>query len=308
MIRSHMQENTQTKATIFNIQKFSLNDGPGIRTVVFFKGCPLRCKWCANPESQYARPQVLWNAKDCVHCYHCVSVCPNEALTVKEDKIVQDISKCAHCGTCVKECPKHALTMEGESKTIEDVMQVVRQDLPFYEESGGGVTLSGGEVLSQASFATTLLKQCHQEGIHTAIETTGFGSHDTFAKLIEEVDYVLFDFKHSNPFKHQEGTGVKNDLIIENLKYALSIGKTVLPRIPVIPGFNDSLEDALHLSTSLKELGINQCQLLPFHQYGENKYTLLNKDYAYHNIANLHPEDLKEYQEVFLNNQVEAFF
>ena len=187
-------------------------------------------------------------------------------------------------------------------------MDVVKQDEVFYEESGGGITLSGGEMLMQSEFTCALLKACKEENIHTACETTGFASRDVFLKVIENIDYVLFDMKHWDTQKHKEYTGVDNTLIKENIKQAIALGKTVLPRIPVIPGFNDSLHDAEMFTQEFKELGIQRVQLLPFHQFGENKYSLLNKEYAYHNTTALHKEDLIPYQNIFLAQGIEAFF
>ncbi|MDO5135375.1 MAG: glycyl-radical enzyme activating protein [Eubacteriales bacterium] len=293
---------------IFNIQKFSVNDGPGIRTVVFFKGCPLRCRWCANPESQLAKPQILWNQKKCIHCHHCIEICPSNAVSIKKDCIIFDPLKCSSCQRCVSECPQKALENDGYSKTIKEVMDIVTQDLVFYEESGGGITLSGGEILSQPEFAIELLLASKRQGLHTCCETTGFAKPELFRKVIKYVDYILFDMKHWNPKTHKAGTGVTNKLPLANMKYSIDAGKEVLPRIPVIPGFNNSLEDAAKLAEALHSVGANRCQLLPFHQFGENKYHLLNYSYEFENVPSLHREDLQEYIQVFLNAHINAFF
>lgn len=303
-----MPANRETTGVVFNIQKFSVNDGPGIRTVVFLKGCPLRCRWCANPESQLTKVQVLWDCKKCIGCHHCMETCPKKAISLKEDAIIIDHKQCNGCRKCVEECPGHALKTEGETKTVQEVIDVVMQDLPFYEESGGGMTLSGGEMLTQPVFAKELYKAAKEEGLHTACETTGYTSPDIFQKVIEDIDYLLFDMKHWNSDMHQKYTGVNNDLILENMKYAISIGKEVLPRTPVIPDFNDSLEDAKGLSEKLKYVGAKRVQLLPFHQFGENKYEMLNEDYFYKDTPALHPEDLKDYQNVLIENGIDAFF
>ena len=293
---------------IFNIQKFSVNDGPGIRTVVFFKGCPLRCNWCANPESQLAKPQILWDKRKCIHCHHCINVCPCHAVSSIKNDIVFDLYKCRNCQSCVAGCPQNALETDGYSITVKEVMDIVMQDLVFYEESGGGITLSGGEFLSQPDFAIELLLAAKQQGLHTCCETTGFAKPELFQKVIQYVDYVLFDVKHWSPVIHQSGTGVSNELPLANLKYVIAAGKEVLPRIPVIPGFNDSLEDALKLAQTLHLAGAASCQLLPFHQFGENKYHLLNYSYKYENVPSLHKEDLQEYLQVFKKMNIEAFF
>lgn len=300
--------NRNQTGTIFNIQKFSVNDGPGIRTVVFFKGCPLHCRWCSNPESQLTKPQVLWNKKQCCHCTHCVETCPHQAISQVDDLICINHPKCQGCQKCVHECPQRALTMEGEMKTVQEVIDIVMQDEVFYEESQGGITLSGGEFLSQPQFAYELLLAAKEEGLHTCCETTGFAKPEVFAHIIENIDYVFFDMKHWNEEKHKEGTGVSHQLILQNMKKAVSMEKTVLPRIPVIPGFNDSLEDAKMFSQTLHDIGVSTCQLLPFHQFGENKYHLLNKKYDYENMPSLHKEDLQDYLQVFHDCHIQAYF
>lgn len=304
-----MKKADRTKTGIvFNIQKFSVNDGPGIRTVVFLKGCPLRCRWCSNPESQLSRVQILWDQKKCIGCGHCAQTCPNGAISIAEGKVHIDPAKCRGCRKCVMECPGHALKAEGERKSVDDVMKVVMQDLPFYEESGGGITLSGGEMLAQPEFAAELCRAAKEEGLNTCCETTGFAPKDTFLKVIENIDCILMDMKHWNPETHRKFTGVTNELPLQNMKLAIEMGKDVLPRIPVIPGFNSTLADAEGLSRRLQQVGAKRCQLLPFHQFGENKYHMLDRKYEYENIPALHREDLEEYRKVFLGHGIDAFF
>lgn len=243
-------------ANIFNIQKFSIHDGPGIRTVIFFKGCPLRCLWCSNPESQSTCPQTLWN-KD------------------NSPKIV------------------------GELKSVDEILTEILKDKDFYEESGGGVTLSGGEVLVQTDAATALLSKCQGYGIHTAIETTGYAPADKFRKLISKTDLVLFDVKHYDNKKHKLYTGVPNEMILSNIQWACQANVRIIARIPVIPGINDTLEDANGFCSLLKSLNIINVNLLPFHQFGQQKYDQLNIDYKMTDAVALHPEDLVEYADVF---------
>ena len=298
---------------IFNIQKFSINDGPGIRTVVFFKGCPLKCTWCANPESQEPRLQILWDEKKCLHCNTCVRSCPTLAVKNIDGKITVNHKNCSGAGVCsesgicVKNCPAHALKPEGEKKSVDEVMKIILQDLPFYEESGGGVTLSGGEATMQHEFAIELLKALKEKSIHTAIETTGFTSPAIFQRIIEYLDLILFDIKHWDETRHKEKTGVSNLPILKNMKYAIDAGKEVLPRLPVIPNYNNSLFDAKKFSERLKEVGAKKVQLLPFHQFGENKYKMLGKNYEFAHVKGLHPEDLKDFQKIFLDNGIDAF-
>ena len=217
------------QACIFNIQKFSLHDGPGIRSVVFFKGCPLRCYWCANPESQNAHPEEMYNPQ------------------------------------------KKKMKTVGKMQTVDQIMEEVLKDLPFYQESGGGVTLSGGEVLFQADFALDLLKALKAQNVHTAIETTGYCKADTFQEIAQYVDLIYFDIKHYDNEKHRQGTGVKQDIILQNLSYAIQHHQIIV-RIPIIPGYNDSLEDAKEFAKLFTLYGVQNIELLPFHQFGEKKY------------------------------------
>lgn len=294
--------------TVFNIQKFSVNDGPGIRTVVFLKGCPLRCPWCANPESQSVREQVLWDRARCLHCGHCQEICPAGAVTAPGGQVRVDHERCTACGVCVRECPGHALKMEGEQKSVRQVLDVVLQDLPFYEESGGGLTLSGGECLMQPLFSKHLLLAAKEEHLHTCCETTGFAKPEIFLEIMELLDDILFDMKHWDTDIHRRMTGIGCELPLRNMKAAIDAGKSVLPRIPVIPGFNDRPSDAAAFSARLRDAGAGRCQLLPFHQFGENKYDLLGMDYRYREVPALHREDLEAYRQAFLDCGIQVFF
>ena len=296
------------QGTVFNIQKFSIHDGPGIRTTVFLKGCPLRCKWCANPESQSFKTQILYDHDKCIGCGRCTAACQTKAVSADSRGWIQiDEQKCIGCKSCTAACSSHALTFEGEKKTVPEVMDVCLQDLDFYEESGGGVTISGGEGMAQPAFAAALLDALHQQQIHTAIETTGYTPEESFRHLAGKLDLLLFDMKHWDSEKHRQGTGVDTGLILRNLKWALDTGQNVLVRIPVIPGFNDSLKDAKEFGRLLKSLHAKKVQLLPFHQMGENKYRWLNKTYAYENVRPLHPEDLQAYRQIICEQGVNCF-
>lgn len=296
------------KGITFNIQKFSIHDGPGIRTTVFFKGCPLRCEWCSNPESQIKNVQILHDQSKCSYCLSCVAACPNGAITHEDNKIIINEDKCVGCLTCVNSCPNRALSYEGDYQTIEEIVDICMQDIDFYEESGGGVTISGGEGMSQPEFLKKLIAELKKNSVHVAIETTGYVKKETFEELAKELDLLLFDVKHYDREKHYNGTKVYNDLIVENLKWAIDNGIEVLPRIPVIPDFNNSLEDAEGLAKLLVEVGAKKVQLLPFHQFGEKKYELLNRNYKYKNKKALYPEDLEEYQKIFLDKGLNCFF
>ncbi len=299
----------ELKGNVFNIQKFSIHDGPGVRTTVFLKGCPLRCKWCSNPESQVCKLQVLYHSRECVHCGKCVASCPEQAISMdSEGKVHIDFPKCAGCLTCVHGCPKRALTFEGEAKTVEEVFEICMQDVDFYEESGGGVTISGGEGMMQPDFVEALLRRLKEKGIHTAIETTGCVAPEIFQRLAPQFDLLLFDVKQWDSAKHKEGTGSGNEQIIQNLRWGYQQGLNILPRIPVIPGFNSSLEDGAGIAGLLSDIGFARAQLLPFHQMGERKYEFLNRDYELTGVKALHPEDLTAYQQAFLDREIDCFF
>lgn len=294
---------------VFNIQKFSIHDGPGVRTNVFLKGCPLRCKWCSNPESQRYEPQILYHSAECVHCGTCASSCPQQAISMDASgKIHISSARCAGCQTCVQSCPRRALTREGEEKTVDEVFEICMQDFDFYEDSGGGVTISGGEGMMQPGFVEALIRRLRARGVHTAIETTGCVSPECFQRLAPQFDLLLFDVKHWDSARHRAGTGVGNEQIVENLRWGHGQGLNILPRIPVIPGFNGELEDGAGIARLLREIGFAKAQLLPFHQMGERKYEFLNRDYELTGVKALHPEDLAEYRQVFLSQGIDCFF
>lgn len=296
------------KGIVFNIQKFSIHDGPGIRTTVFLKGCPLNCQWCANPESQIEKIQILYDQKKCSHCQTCVNTCQTDAIHHENKRIYINHDKCIGCLQCINHCPTHALTHEGEYKEIDEIVEICLQDQDFYEESDGGVTISGGEGLSQPEFVKNLVTELKKHNLHVAIETTGYIKPEIFQELASMFDLLLFDVKHYETNKHRKGTGVNNELILQNLKWAHEKGINILCRIPVIPKFNDTIEDATGFSKLFNELNIDQVQLLPFHQFGQKKYELLNRKYQYADIKALYPEDLQDYQKIFLNHNINCFF
>jgi len=295
------------KGIIYNIQRFSIHDGPGIRTIVFLKGCPLRCQWCANPESQLRQPVLMFNATPCISCRACESACPKSAIRFKDGPYpVIDRSACESCGQCVSSCCTGALYFEGYSATVEEVMKEVIKDEAFYRNSGGGITLSGGEALVQAGFSYALLAASKQQGLHTAVETTGHANPDILMKIAEKTDLFLYDIKHYDSAKHLEFTGVGNELILSNLKMLLKTRTALIARIPVIPGFNNSLEDAGHFGRLLADLGIKEVNLLPFHQMGQHKYELLEMDYLYKDAKGLHEEDLVDYRQIIADLGIDA--
>ncbi len=299
-------------ATVFNIQKFSLNDGPGIRTVVFLKGCPLRCAWCSNPESQARAPQLEWKESACVGCGACIAAAPDAGVRETNGKRHVDVQTLRGDSdegrAVVAACPARALSIVGETKTVDEVLSVCLQDQPFYEDSGGGVTLSGGEACAWPDFAVELLEALHAHGIDTCIETEAHVAPEVFQRIAAHLDHMLVDLKHVDTRKLHERTGAKADLILENLHWAIINHPDVLPRTPVIPSFNDRPDEARAMARWLREAGATRVQLLPFHNYGEGKYALVDMPYTLHGVKNLHPEDLRDYQQAYLDEGVDAFF
>lgn len=305
----------KNKVRIFNIQKFSIHDGPGIRTTIFFKGCPLRCPWCSNPESQSQKIQLTWDHKKCTDCRSCEikgltfsksneKPYNNEAGFYINLINVDSEEKANHI---ISSCPTGAIGYEGKDMTYDEILEKVLDDKVFYQESGGGVTLSGGEVLNQIDEASEILRLCKENGIQTAAETTCYASEESFENFLKNLDILLCDIKHYDSKIHKDIVGVDLDLIHRNIRKATKKeGLRVIGRIPVIPGFNLSKEDANNLVDLIKELGIKEVNLLPFHNMGENKYELLNRNYQYRNFKNLDSdsEEFKEYKDIFVANKL----
>ncbi len=296
------------QALIFNIQKFCIHDGPGIRTTVFFKGCPLHCGWCSNPESQSGMAQLLHNPVRCVNCRSCLNYCTAKAISFPYGSFLLDRERCSACGDCTAACEQQALSVAGKATALEEVVRVCLQDKIFYDKSGGGVTLSGGEPLLHAEFALSLLRELNERWVHTAVETTGCVAPETMLGAAGLTDLFLFDIKHYDSRRHREGTGEGNELILANFRAAAKTGVEILPRIPVIPGFNDSLDDARGFAQLLFELGAKRVQLLPFHQLGANKYRCLEREYAFDGKAQLHAEQLADYRAVLCDAGLDCFF
>jgi pyruvate formate lyase activating enzyme len=273
-----------TRGLIFNIQHYSIHDGPGIRTTIFMKGCPLRCVWCANPEGQAARCEIFLNLDRCTGCGTCAQVCPQEAIEVYSGKSHTNREVCIGCGRCADTCPNGARSLIGKSVSAREVFEEIKKDSIFYERSGGGVTLSGGEPLAQPDFASSILALCKETYIHTALETCGHARWSIFEEVLKSVDLLLYDFKHMDPAKHKEYTGVSNRPTLENARRACQ--KLSIPmwaRIPIIPGHNDSAENmeatARFVAQELRNCVKRVC-LLPYHRLGETKFERLERDYS----------------------------
>lgn len=260
---------------VFDVQRFSIHDGPGIRSTVFLKGCPLRCTWCQNPESQEKSPQMLIDPSKCGGCGRCIEVCPEEANELVGSCIKFDREKCILCGKCVTACPNEVRRISGKTMTVSQVVEEVLRDRKFYETSGGGVTISGGEVTFQADFAEAILRECKKSGLHTAIETCGYTRWHVLEQVLQYVDYVLYDIKQVNDTRHRSGTGVSNELILENAVRTAKL-KPVKVRVPLIPGFNDSKQDVREIASFVATLGEDvELELLAYNPLGEGKHERL---------------------------------
>ncbi len=289
----------ERKATIFNIQKYNMYDGDGVRTLIFFQGCPLRCKWCANPEGMIKKNRVMLKSDLCVDCGACVSVCPAGIHTISSETSKHEVNHdidCIGCGKCKNACLKSAISIVGEVKTISELLEIVEEDRTFYEVSGGGVTLGGGEVLMQPEAASSLLMACKHAGINTAIETCGYAKLESVLKVAEFTDLFLFDIKHIDSDTHFQLTGVRNEQILENLKELLHRKYNVKIRMPLLKGVNDHKEEIEKVMEFLKPYkdyrNFKGIDLLPYHKMGVNKYKQLGMEYPIKNDPSLTDEDL----------------
>ena len=269
--------------TVFNIQRFSIHDGPGIRTNVFLKGCPLNCLWCHNPEGLSKAPQVKYSPEKCIGCGDCVRVCEPKGHQLTEEGIhTLDFSKCIGCLECSRVCVAGAMESYGETKSVEEIIDVVMRDTAYYKTSGGGLTLSGGEPLYQGEFAVEILKAAKEKGLHTAVETCGMVSGDTIKAAAEYVDLFLYDYKITGEEKHKEMTGASQKQILANLELLDAMGKDIILRCPIIPGIND---DDIHYhgiaEVANKYKNIKEINIMPYHTLGNAKRVKLGMDIKY---------------------------
>lgn len=272
-----MVNKTDLTGRIFDIKRFAIHDGPGTRSTLFMKGCPLRCLWCHNPESFRRDRQLMFVAHKCINCGACYAACPEGALTMSEDGIRRfDVARCTTCGRCVEACCAAALTMQGRDVTVAEAVHELSKDKPFYETSGGGITLSGGEPMTQPEFAKAVLEACHTDGMHTALDTSGIVPWEHYESVLPHVDLFLWDLKHMDSQVHKAYTGVENGRILENLRRLSERGAQIEIRIPLIAGVNDTEENLEASSRLLAGLpGITKIEVLAYHPLGESKYKQL---------------------------------
>lgn len=272
---------SELKHYVFNIQRFSVNDGPGIRTTVFLKGCMLNCLWCHNPESKSPKPQLMFHESKCIGCGNCLKVCPKGLHTMGETGAhLIDRGACEACGTCAADCAG-ALEIVGKEMTVEEILEEVRKDELFYVNSGGGMTVSGGDPLMCPEFTLELLKAAKACGLHTCMETSGHAKWQDIEKLMPYVDLFLWDVKETDPVRHKEYTGVTNERILSNLRRLNGAGAEIVLRCPLIPGLNDREEHLKAIAGLAEELsGVQRVDVEPYHPLGKSKCEDLGKEYA----------------------------
>ena len=289
------------KGLIFDIQKFSIHDGPGIRTTVFMKGCSLNCKWCSNPESINPYPEIMTYDIRCIGCGKCKEACPVGAINFSEKGREIDWVKCDLCLQCAIVCPSKAIERTGIYMTVDEVLKKVEQDRIFYQNSGGGMTVSGGEALGQWAFVRELCKKCKERGIHTALDTTGNAPWQNIEEVLEYVDLVLYDCKHMDVQRHKQGTGVENGLILQNAEKVAS-RKRMWLRLPLIPGYNDSEWNIREFAEFASRINVEKVSVLPYHGLGGSKYPKLGRVYLMEEKIPPNEEGLQKVKE-----EIESF-
>ncbi len=273
---------------IFDILRFSIHDGPGIRTTIFLKGCPLKCEWCHNPESQSFKPQLSFNAEKCLNCFECVNACPNHVHKIKDGIHFVDWNLCKSQGECVKVCSSNALKIIGEKKSIIEIIEEVKKDIQYYKKSGGGVTISGGEPLAQFKFTKELLIALKHEGIHTCIDTCGFAKEEYYKAILPYTDLFLFDYKLTDSSKHKKYTNVDNDLILSNLNFLYKNNAEIILRCPIIPGINDNEKHFNGIKELIKKYpNLKAVELMPYHNLGKDKAARIGMEYKLLNLKSI---------------------
>ena len=285
------------KTYVCEIERLGIHDGPGIRTVVFLKGCPLKCIWCSNPETQLSLNQIYYNEKKCIKCRRCVEASENNSVEFDDEwKFFPE--RCSDVNKIIQSCPVGALKNTSEKMMADEVFDEVMKDYPYYKNSNGGLTVSGGEVLMNSDFAYELIKKVKEEYISTAIETSGFGNYSGLEKVAKVTDYILFDIKHMDEKIHEEITGVSNKIILANLKKLSEWHKNIIIRVPLLKGVNDTEDNIIKTIEFVKEMKLNEIHILPYHTLGLEKYRQLKMAYMGNDYKKHTPEDLEKVREM----------
>ena len=286
---------------IFDIKRYAISDGPGIRIAIYFKGCPLRCAWCHNPESQSPKVQKLYTASKCIGAQDCIEVCPEDALTLTRDGIVTDYEKCTLCGKCAEACPTKAIEMSGKLYNPEELIEIIERERVHIEHSDGGVTFSGGEPLMNPGFLIEILKLCGEKGLHRAVDTCGFAPTETLLEVAKYTDLFLYDLKLMDPVHHKKWTGIDNRLIFKNLKILSEAGANINIRIPFIGNVNTGEEENSKMAEFIASLPGKkpEVNLLPYHKIAENKYNKLGQIYNSGTLAEPTEEEINFAKSVF---------
>lgn len=292
------------RGLVFNIQRYQIHDGPGIRTIVFLKGCPLRCLWCSNPEGQNREAELFFFKSRCKLCGKCIEVCPVHANTIIDNSMRINRKVCEACGRCVDICLYSGREIKGTLVSLDDVVEVIERDRSFYSESGGGVTISGGEVLFQPGFSKSILKRCKNLGLHTAIETSGYGFWEDLKDMVQYVNWIFYDIKLINALKHKKYTGRYNHIILENAQKLSELLKNkqthFVIRIPIIPGYTDSRTNITEIAKFVKNnlKSADEIEILKYHGYAMDKYDALGRKFVLGDALSLSEERMLEIKEV----------
>lgn len=280
---------------IFDIQRCSIHDGTGLRTLVFFKGCPLRCPWCANPESQSYEKELMETPVKCIGCENCVKICPKEGIVLTKDGYKTKRELCIHCYQCVDYCFSNARYLAGVEYEVDALYAEINKDRVFYSLYGGGVTFSGGEPLTQPEYLTQIAEKCKKNGINVALESCGFGDFERFKAALPYIDHVFFDIKHIDSKVHKKITGVENELILENLKHIAAANIPITVRTPVVPGYTDQLENIVGIARFIRDIpSVKEYELLKYHDLGKSKYRALNRTYPVQDVQPPSEDELKK--------------